>query len=115
MNLVTKERTKMKEIERIIWKHEGLNKADVSNEYKKSVVILVKAIEQYIDNVMSRGVKSEIELAKEVDRLKEKREQYIIKARIEVAQKAPYLVIDGNVISKGQFIAQLKKELRGEK
>lgn len=42
----------MKEIERMIWKHEGLNKADVSDEYRKSVITLTEAIEQYVVNVL---------------------------------------------------------------
>lgn len=51
-----------------------------------------------------------------VDRkkLSELLEQYVIKARIEVAKNAPYLVIDGEVVSKHRYIAGLKKEIDDE-
>jgi len=41
-------------------------------------------------------------------------EQYVIKAKIDVAQKAPYLVIDGEVVSKHEYIAQLNQSLAQE-
>ncbi len=98
----------MKEIERIIGNIKCQYTPDGTYELDSEDKVIVKAIEKYVQDCESVALAHGL-LSSELHK------QEVIKARIEVAQKAPYLVIDGKVVSKNQFIAELKKGLNNVK